>query len=231
LKTVNSHHDIRQVLRGRIESGEWPLGALIPGEMALANEYGCARTTINRALQTLASDGLVIRKRKGGTRVCEMPVRQAKFKIPILREQVEATGGKYRHRIMSQKLKTPTNLVRTRLRIPDGKKALFMETIHLADDCPFAYEQRWVNLQTVPEIMAAPLDQLSANEWLVKTVPFSSGDVVFSAESADSTIADALQSNVGNAIFVVDRTTWMGNDFITTMKLFYKDGYRLYSPL
>ena len=106
-----------------------------------------------------------------------------------------------------------------------------METIHLADDRPFAYEQRWVNLQTVPEIMAAPLDQLSANEWLVKTVPFSSGDVVFSAESADSTIADALKSNVGNAIFVVDRTTWMGDDFITTMKLFYKDGYQLYSPL
>ncbi|MBL4673106.1 MAG: GntR family transcriptional regulator, partial [Arenicella sp.] len=86
--TVNSHHDIRQALRGRIESGEWQLGALIPGEMALADEYGCARTTINRALQTLANDGLVIRKRKGGTRVCEMPVRQAKFEIPILREQV-----------------------------------------------------------------------------------------------------------------------------------------------
>jgi GntR family histidine utilization transcriptional repressor len=228
---VNSHHHIRQALRGRIESGEWPLGALIPGEMALADEYGCARTTINRALQTLANDGLVVRKRKGGTRVCEMPVRQAKFEIAILREQVEASGGKYRHQIMSQKLKTPTAPVRTRLRIPEGKKALFMETIHLADDRPYAFEQRWVNLQAVPEIMNAPLDQLSANEWLVKTVPFSSGDVVFSAESADSTVAEALQSKVGNAIFVLDRTTWMGEDFITTMKLYYKDGYQLYSSL
>jgi GntR family histidine utilization transcriptional repressor len=79
--------------------------------------------------------------------------------------------------------------------------------------------------------MQAPLDQLSANEWLVKTVPFSSGDVVFSAENADKTVAGALQSDVGNAIFVVDRTTWMGENFITTMKLYYKDGYQLYSPL
>jgi GntR family histidine utilization transcriptional repressor len=228
---VNSHHDIRQSIRTRIESGEWQLGALIPGEMALADEYGCARTTINRALQTLASDGLVVRKRKGGTRVCEMPVRQAKFEIPILREQVEATGCTYRHQIMSQKLKTPTTSVRTRLRIPEDIKALFMETIHLADGRPFAYEQRWVNLQAVPDILDAPLDKLSANEWLVKTVPFSSGDVVFAAENADSTVADALQSNVGNAIFVVDRTTWMGEDFITTMKLFYRDGYQLYSSL
>ena len=41
MKTANSHHDIRQALRDRIESGEWQLGALIPGEMALADEYGC----------------------------------------------------------------------------------------------------------------------------------------------------------------------------------------------
>jgi len=229
--TINSHHDIRRALRARIESGEWQLGALIPAETMLANEYGCARTTINRALQTLASDGLVVRKRKGGTRVCEMPVRQAKFEIPVLREQVEATGSKYRHQIISQKLKTTTASVRTRLRIPDGKKALFMETLHLADGRPYAYEQRWVNIQAVPEIMQAPLDQLSANEWLVKTVPFSSGDVIFSAEKADKTVAGALQSDIGNAIFVVDRTTWMGDDFITTMKLYYKDGYQLYSPL
>ena len=67
--TANSHHKIRQMLKGRIESGEWELGALIPRELALAEEYNCARTTINRALQALADEGVVVRKRKGGTRV------------------------------------------------------------------------------------------------------------------------------------------------------------------
>ncbi|MDG2088886.1 MAG: GntR family transcriptional regulator [Arenicellaceae bacterium] len=229
--TANSHHNIRQVLRERIESGEWALGALIPGELALAVEYRCARTTINRALQTLADEGLVVRKRKGGTRVCQMPVRHAKFEIPIVREQVEVIGSKYRHQIMSQQKKTPTASVRTRLRIPDAKKALFMETIHLADERPYAYEERWVNIQAVPKIMDAPLDQISVNEWLVKTVPFSSGDVVFSAVNADKRVAGALESKVGNAIFLVDRTTWLGEEFITTIKLYYRDGYQLYSQL
>ena len=229
--TANSHHNIRQVLRERIESGEWALGALIPGELALAVEYRCARTTINRALQTLADEGLVVRKRKGGTRVCQMPVRHAKFEIPIVREQVEVIGSKYRHQIMSQQKKTPTASVRTRLRIPEAKKALFMETIHLADERPYAYEERWVNIQAVPKIMDAPLDQISVNEWLVKTVPFSSGDVVFSAVNADERVAGALESKVGNAIFLVDRTTWLGEEFITTIKLYYRDGYQLYSQL
>jgi GntR family histidine utilization transcriptional repressor len=227
--TANSHHNVRELLKGRIESGEWELGALIPGEMALAEEYGCARTTINRALQTLADSGLVVRKRKGGTRVCQMPVPRAKLEIPIVREQVQATGSTYGHQLISQKQKIPPASIRTRLQIPNGQQALFMETIHLADSRPYAFEERWVNIQAVPKIMDAPLDKISVNEWLVLSVPFSSGDVVFCAESADERIADAIESKIGNAIFVVDRTTWIGEEFITTMKLYYKDGYQLYS--
>mmetsp|Transcript_19548 Transcript_19548/g.62233 ORF Transcript_19548/g.62233 Transcript_19548/m.62233 type:complete len:236 (-) Transcript_19548:318-1025(-) len=229
--TTNSHQNVRKALRERIESGEWELGALIPGEIALAEEYGCARTTINRALQNLADSGLVVRKRKGGTRVCKMPVRHAKFEIPIVREQVEATGAKYSHQLINQKQIAPPMAIRTRLQIPAGQKALFMETVHLSDARPFAYEERWVNIQTVPEILDAPLETLSANEWLVTTVPFSSGDVVFSAQNADERIAEALDSKVGNAIFVLDRTTWINDSFITAMKLYYKDGYQLYSTL
>ncbi|HBN93299.1 MAG TPA: GntR family transcriptional regulator, partial [Hyphomonas sp.] len=98
--TKMTHQIIRQSILERIQKGEWGLGDLIPGEASLAEEYGCARTTINRALQGLADEGLVVRKRKGGTRVCNMPVRQARFDIPIVREQVEAFGGHYRHQVL-----------------------------------------------------------------------------------------------------------------------------------
>lgn len=227
----NSHHDIRELLLSRIQSGEWPLGALIPGEMELAEEYGCARTTVNRALRTLAEDGLVIRKRKGGTRVCQMPVRHAKFEIPVIREQVEATGSAYRHQVIARSKKVPPSAIRTRLQIPAGAKALKLDTLHLADDHPYALEARWVNLEAVPGILNAPLNEISANEWLVKTVPFSRGHVVFSAENVDDSISRVLEARVGAALFVIDRTTWLEDEFITTMKLYYKEGFELHSKL
>ena len=117
------------------------------------------------------------------------------------------------------------------LRQKAGAKALFLETIHLADDRPFAYEVRWVNTNTVPQIVEAPLCDISANEWLVKTVPFSTGDVMFTAVNADNKTASALETDEGAAIFVVDRTTWLSDAFITTMKLYYKAGFQLYSRL
>lgn len=228
---ATTHQSIRQSLLDRIHSGEWALGALIPGEVALAEEYGCARTTVNRALQALADEGLVVRRRRGGTRVSPQTVRTAQLQIPLLREQVEATGCAYGHHITMRKKKTPPASVRTRLRLPTGTKALFLETLHLADDRPFAFETRWVNIQAVPEIIDASMEHVSANEWLVQSVPFSSGDVVFSAANADLHIADALDIAVGDAVFVVDRTTWLDDTFITTMKLHYRPGYQLYSQL
>ena len=227
----SSHIAIRESLQERIQSGEWGLGDRIPDEVDLASEYGCARATVNRALRTLAEDGLVVRRRKGGTRVNPLPVRQAKFEIPVLREQVEATGGQYRHQIVNRKMKVPPSAVRTRLRLPTGSKALFMETIHLSDDRPFAFEVRWVNTHTVPEILEASLDETSANEWLVRTVPFSAGDVMFSAINADKHVASAIEADEGAAVFLIDRTTWLGDEFITTMKLYYKVGFQLHSQI
>ncbi|MFK8052188.1 MAG: GntR family transcriptional regulator [Woeseiaceae bacterium] len=226
-----THQNIRQSLLDRIHAGEWAQGALIPGEVQLAEEYGCARTTVNRALQTLAEEGLVIRRRRGGTRVNHQTMRTAQLQIPLLREQVESTGSHYGHHLTARRKKTPPAAVRTRLRLADGTKALYMETLHLADDRPFAFESRWVNIDAVPEITDAPMKDLSVNEWLVRTVPFSSGDVMFSAANANASVADALSIAVGDATFVVDRTTWLADTFITTMKLHYRPGYQLYSQL
>ena len=45
-----------EVLR-RIRVREWVPGAVIPGEEALAVEFGVARATVNRALRELAEAG------------------------------------------------------------------------------------------------------------------------------------------------------------------------------
>lgn len=226
-----SHHSIREAMQRRIHSGEWELGALIPAEILLAEEYGCARTTVNRALQALADDGLLVRKRKGGTRVSKMPVQKAKFEIAIIRDQVEATGSLYNHRLQNMQTKLLPTSICLRLGISGQTKAIYLETIHLSDGHPFAFETRWINIEAVPKALGAPFETISANEWLVKTIPFSSGDVMFSALSANENISEALDVKSGAALFVVDRTTWFEDAFITTMKLYYKEGFQLCSKL
>ena len=67
-----------EILR-RITTGPWGPGTLLPTEVELAGEFGCSRTTINRALREVSDLGLLDRRRKAGTRVRLAPIRQARF--------------------------------------------------------------------------------------------------------------------------------------------------------
>ena len=42
-----------------IHDSVWEPGSLIPGDVTLSEEFGCARATVNRALRELARDGVI----------------------------------------------------------------------------------------------------------------------------------------------------------------------------
>ncbi len=226
-----SHHAIREAIRDRISSGEWAPGALMPGEADFAGEYRCARTTVNRALQSLAEDGLIERKRRAGTRVKEIPVKRARFEIPLIRQEVEATGAQYRPHLLLREIVAAPGAVAARLHLKTGDRVLHLQTVHLADGAPYAFEDRWVNIKAAPGIVDAPLADISANEWLLKQVPYSSGDVAFSAAPAGPREAAALEVQEGAALFIIDRTTWLNGCHVTTMRLHYRPGHKLHAPL
>ncbi|MGW8851575.1 winged helix-turn-helix domain-containing protein [Streptomyces xiamenensis] len=58
-------------LAARIASGELPAGARLPGERALAEEYGVALGTVRRAVVDLRERGLVKTLPAKGTFVAE----------------------------------------------------------------------------------------------------------------------------------------------------------------
>jgi len=87
--------------------GEWKPGDLIPNEADLALEFGCARTTVNRALRALAETGLLDRRRKAGTRVAAQPVAKATLDIAVIRQEVEARGQTYSYRRIARAEQVP----------------------------------------------------------------------------------------------------------------------------
>ena len=79
----------------------------------------------------------------------------------------------------------------------------------------------------MPEFRTADLTELSANEWLLMTVPFSRGDVSLSANAADREASEALAVERGAALFTMDRITWLQGRSVTAVTLFYAPGFRL----
>lgn len=215
--------DIRDEVLRRIRGRDWAPGMTIPTEEDLAREFGCARATVNRALRDLADQGLLERRRKAGTRVALLPVRRATFDIPVIRREVEGRGATYAHRVLSWRRMPPPPPIASRL--GSATEMLFVETLHLADDRPFALETRWLNTAILPPLPR--LDQMSLNEWLVRNVPYTSGTIEFSAEPAGAGEAAALGLAAGTALFVTERMTRGPTAPITLVRLAHAPGYRL----
>ena len=219
-----------EVLR-RIHSRIWKPGDLIPNEADLANEFGCARATVNRAMQNLADSGLLDRRRKAGTRVAIHPVRKATLDIPVIRREIEGKGFNYRYSLIAAKTIVPPQDLIGRMQLMQDDKLLHLICIHLANGNPYVLENRWINPRVVPEIDGADFTRQSPNEWLVENIPFSSGDIAFSAMNATGFESDVLGCKLGQGLFVIDRSTWRAGKAITSVRLVFAPGYQMHTDI
>jgi GntR family histidine utilization transcriptional repressor len=224
---VISWRSIQAELLRRINEREWALGSIVPNEADLAAEFGCARTTVNRAMRELAEAGLIDRKRKAGTRVALHPISRVVLDIPIIRLEVEQRNAEWSYGLLRQVVRAAPASVTTRLGLERGTRMLHITSVHFADNHPFLHEDRWINLQSVPAIARVDFARISANEWLIQNAPYTSGDIAFSASSADKALADLLEAPEGAALFVVDRITWDKDVPVTAVRLSYAPGYRM----
>ncbi len=223
---VPRHEQIRLVLLERITSGVWPPGAAIPSEAELAREFGVSRPTIGRAMRDLAAGGIVERRRRAGSRVAVREAREATLRIPILRLEIEDRGGRYAHLLLERREAVPPPVVGA-LFGPDIL-ALHLRALHFEDGRTHALEDRWINLRAVPEAAQQDFDTESANEWLVRHVPYTRLEQILSATAAGAEDAEALEVAEGAPLFRIERTTWRGAEALTRVRLVHRaDGFRI----
>jgi len=221
----NTWRDVQREVLRRIHAREWRPGDAIPNEADLAKAFGCARTTVNRALRELAETGLIERRRKAGTRVALQPTRLARLEIPLLRQEVEMRGQVHGYALLRREMALAPPPVAARMGVSGN--LLHVQATHFADGAPFAHEDRWSDPAAAPGVAEEPFDRISANEWLLMHAPFTRGDIAFSAGQAAPEVADALQIAPKTAVFVIDRTTWDHDRAVTTVTQSFAPGYRM----
>lgn len=222
-----TYKDVKSDILSKITKGDWGPGELVPNEVDLAAQYGCARATVNRAMRELVDDGIIERRRKAGTRVRMTPIRQARFDIPIVRTEIEEKGATYRYSLVDCSVDTAPDWLRARLNLPVQGKALHLICMHYADGVPYEHEDRWINLTALPKAEQEDFTKTAPTEWLLSTIPFSEVEISLTAGLADQGLTDHLSCTVGDPIFVVERSTWWEGQAITFVRFAYRPGHRL----
>ena len=155
-----------------------------------------------------------------------IPVRQATFVIPLIRQDIEARGLAYGYRLVACRSTVAPPGTATALGLGAGGAAWHVVALHLADGVPFAVEDRWLNPQALPaDFDPAVFATISANEWLVQHVPATRGRIGFAARTADGDRAALLGCAPGAALLSLARQTWAGEMPVTLLDLVYAPGH------
>lgn len=219
---------IRRALAQAILSGEWPAGTRVPPELALTDHYRTSRMTVNKAIQSLAAEGLVARRPKTGTLVTERARARPVLEIWDAADAVHREGGRYGYRLIETGLVAPDQPVRADLNVGPEAPVLHLQCIHLSNDRPFQLEERFVNVAAAPDIVRQPLTDISPGQWLLANVPWTEARHAISARGAPPEVAAQLGLEVGMACLVVERRTWNGDVPITLGQFWYPgDDHRL----
>lgn len=222
-----SFRDVMAEIVARITQGPWGPGTLLPGEVELAEEFGCSRTTMNRALREVSDLGLLDRRRKAGTRVRMTPLRQARFEMPVVRDEIEKTGAAYRYQLLGRHACDAPDWLAARMKLVEGTKVVHVTCLHFADALPFQLEDRWINAAALPSVLDQDFSMIGPNEWLISTVPYSQVEISFKAVAADAAAVAHLGYPLGAPVFCVTRATWWQSAPITQVTLNYHQGYEM----
>jgi GntR family histidine utilization transcriptional repressor len=209
---------IKDTIRERVRAGVWEPGDPIPGEAAMADDFGCARATVHRALRELAEEGVLERKRKSGTRVALPKGRVVELAIPLIDQEIRDTGAVYAYRLLSREVAPMPPPIAAALDRASGDTALHLRCLHFADDRPFQYEDRWINTEIVPEALSEPFDAEGPNGWLVRHVPWTDAEHMIHADGASPDVSRALDLPPSDPVLVIARRTWNDRGPVTTVR-------------
>lgn len=221
-RSIEAH--IRGVIEDRIMSGAWHPGDRVPAEHALMVEFGCSRMTVNRALSALAEAGFVERRRRAGTFVARPRQQMAAIAIPDIEAQVVAAGTRYRLELLAAETIPGASA--------PGEASLAQADSVLAVTCRhwgagvFALEERWINLDAVPQAAMVDFARVAPGRWLLDHVPWTEGDYRITAVAAAGRAA-LLDTDAGAPCLSFERWTSRGRATLTYVRQIFPGGFAL----
>ncbi|MEM1198539.1 MAG: UTRA domain-containing protein [Pseudomonadota bacterium] len=220
------YEQIRRAIAQKITRRQWLPGDRIPFESELCAALNTSRMTVNKALQSLADDGLIVRRRKAGSFVATQQSVQAPLTIAKIEDEVAAEGKAYSYELIARTATRAEGKLTVAGIFPRGTDVVHIRCRHLADGTPVLFEDRYISLKAVPAAGDEPFDATPPGSWLLEHVPWTEAEHAICAVSADPDLASQLGVSVGAACLRIERRTWADDETVTFVHLTYPGHHR-----
>jgi GntR family transcriptional regulator len=213
------YHQVYLVLREQLHEGKFSQG--LPGEVALMQQFGVARVTVRRALEQLASEGLISREPGRGTRALAPGVSTTgnlneggqSAKLTGLLENLVSMGLKTSVKVLDVEQVMASSSVANALQLNVGDPVQKAVRVRSTSEGPLSHITTYV-----PASIASTFgrNELALKPILVlleeSGVKVGRAHQTISARLADAQVAKHLDVSVGSALLAVHRLIYDDQD-------------------
>jgi GntR family transcriptional regulator len=137
---VPKYYQLKEIIRGRIESEELGEGQLIPSERELCESYGISRMTARQAVMELVNEGVLYREQGKGTFVAGKKVQQEAERLTSFTEDMRERGMEASSVVLEVEVEPAGPVVARFLRVEEGERIIRLKRLRNADGEPMALE-------------------------------------------------------------------------------------------
>lgn len=154
------YHQLKEALREQISS--WEIDQAIPSEPELCQLYGVSRTTVRKALDDLAHEGLLYRQQGKGTFVAPPKLRE-RFaqRTAGFYEDMVSRGLKVRTQVLEQSVVKAPKRVAAELQLPVGDKVIKIVRVRSIGNEPILISTSYLSYRRFSEVAAEDLREVS----------------------------------------------------------------------
>ncbi len=207
---VPRYHQLKEILREKIRSGEWKPGDLIPSERELSETYGISRMTTRQAITDLVNEGVFYREQGKGTFVTRHKITQQLMRLTGFTEDISARGQQPSTKVLSAQMLSATEAIAEKLHIDIGQPVFCIQRLRLADGEPLAIELSHINFKGCEKLLEDDLEHNSLYKLLELKygVPLMEAEQELEAGLAGAEEAQLLKVPVGSAVLYTRRVTF-----------------------
>ena len=225
------YHQLAQILRTKIESGDWQPKSPIPSERQLGLLYDVSRPTIRQAIELLIREGYLYREHGRGTFVMPQKLQKGLLELTSFSEDLLKRGIAPGQEILEMGMEVPPEKVRQLLDLPKDQKVLRIKRIRLGDNIPIGLQTSFLVLMPGQKIER---EELQATGSLYKIlqeklhiIPWAA-DETLEVASATPEEAAILQISPGSPLLLNERVLWsQERKAVEYVKILYRgDRYR-----
>lgn len=209
------YKQVSEYVREKIYSKEWGVDEPIPSEHELMDMLHLSRGTVQKGIQQLVDEGLLVRQRGRGTFVIKpVMARPSSNRLLSFGESMSVQGIVYTTRVVRHCVEPAAPVCAQSLDIAEGEDHLYLMRVREVGGLPVMLIESHLSLSACPGLDTADLE----HELLFAAVERLSGmgvgrsEVSYSARTIGKLRGDLLQCDEHTPVLVMDQLVYLEND-------------------